>query len=293
MLGSLLYSKLDAKNGYWLIKLDEESSKLCTFQSPARKYRFLRLPFGLSVSQDIFQSWMDMILAKVGDGVIGIADDVVVYGRDLEEHDRNLHKLMKVAEEEGLVFRAEKCCVRQHTISFFGLIWSKDGMQPDPRKCDEIHRRPAPTNVQEPQSFLGIVQYLSPFVPLMAEKTKVLRQLLKKEAPYEWSIDHQRSFEELKQAIHSDTKLRYFDTASPVTLEVDASQYGLGAALTQNGKPVAFASKSLTPAETRYANIEREMLSVVFALERFHCFVYGKAVTVISDHKPLESIHLK
>ena len=122
MSGSVLYSKLDTKNGYWSIKLDEESSKLCTFQSPAGKYRFLRLPFGLSVSQDIFQSRMDMILAKVGDDVIGIAEDVVVYGRDIEEHDRNLHKLMKVAEEGGLVFRAENCCVRQHTISFFGLI---------------------------------------------------------------------------------------------------------------------------------------------------------------------------
>ena len=291
--GSVLYSKLDAKNGYWSIKLDEESSKLCTFQSPAGKYRFLRLPFGLSVSQDIFQCRMDKILGKVGEGVIGIADDVVVYGKDLEEHDRNLHKLLKVAEQEGLVFRAEKCCVRQESINFYGLIWSKDGMQPDPRKCDEINRRPPPTNVQELQSFLGLVQYLSPFVPLLAEKTKILRQLLKKEVPYEWSIDHQRSFEELKQAIHSDTKLRYFDTSSPVTLEVDASQHGLGAALIQNGKPIAFASKSLTPAETRYANIEREMLSVVFALEHFHCFIYGKAVTVLSDHKPLESIHLK
>ena len=81
-----------------------------------------------------------MILAKVGDGVIGVADDVVIYGRNLEEHDRNLHELMKVANEEGLVFQAEKCCVRHHTISFFGLIWSKDGMQSGPRKCDEIHR---------------------------------------------------------------------------------------------------------------------------------------------------------
>ena len=291
--GSVIFSKLDAKNGYWSIKLDEESSKLCTFQSPAGKYRFLRLAFGLSVSQDIFQSRMDKILGKVGDGVLGIADDIVVYGNDIQEHDRNLHKLLKVATEEGLVFRAEKCCVRQESITFYGLIWSKDGMQPDPKKCDEINRRPPPTNVQELQSFLGLVQYLSPFVPLMADKTKVLRQLLKKEVPYEWSVDHDRAFEELKQAIHSDTRLRYFDTTRPVTLEVDASQHGLGAALIQDRKPVAFASKSLTPAETRYANIEREMLSIVFALEHFHCFVFGKHVTVISDHKPLESIHLK
>ena len=150
-----------------------------------------------------------------------------------------------------------------------------------------------PTDVQELQNCLGLVQYLSLFVPLIAEKTKVLCQLLKKEVPYEWSIDHQRLFEELKQALHSDTKLCYFNIANPVILEVGDSQHGLGAALTKNGKPVAFASKSLTPAEMSYDNIEREMLSVMFALELFHCFVYGKAVTVNNDNKPLESIHLK
>ena len=291
--GSTIYSKLDAKNGYWSVVLDEESSKLCTFHSPAGKYRFLRLPFGLSVSQDIFQSRMDKILAKVGEGVIGIADDVVVYGKSLEEHDKALHRLLNVAQQEGLVFRLEKCHIRQSCINFFGLMWSKDGKQPEQKKCDDIHNRPPPENVQELQSFLGLVQYMSPFIPKLSDKTKILRQLLKKGIPFEWSIDHQNAFEELKQHVSVDTKLRYFDTQSPVTLEVDASLQGLGAALIQNGKPVAFASKTLSPCETRYANIERELLSVVFALEYFHCFIFGKPVTVISDHKPLENIHLK
>jgi transposase InsO family protein len=291
--GAKSFSKMDAKHGYWGIQLDEESSKLCTFHSPAGKYRFVRLPFGLSVSQDVFQARMDKILNKVGEGVIGIADDVIVYGKTTEEHDANLHKLMTVARQEGLVFRQEKCHINQDKIEFFGIIWSKDGMQPDPKKCDDITNRPAPTNVKGLQSFIGLVQYMSPFIPNLAEKTKVLRQLLKKDTPYEWTAEYEKAFQEVKDSIHTDMKLRYFDPNEPIQLEVDASLQGLGAALMQHGKPVAFASKSLTPAETRYANIEREMLSVVFGLEHFHCYVYGQQVTVISDHKPLESIALK
>ncbi len=293
MSNANVFSKLDAKHGYWGIHLDEESSKLCTFQSPAGKYRFIRLPFGLSVSQDVFQARMDMILGKVGYGAIGIADDIIVHGRNIEEHDANLHKLMQVARQEGLVFRSEKCFVRQEKVEFFGLIWSKEGMQPDPKKCDDIHKRPAPTNLKELQSFLGLVQYLSPFIPNLADKTKLLRQLLKKDTLFEWSAEHEKAFKEIKDAIDTDTRLRYFDPNQPCEIEVDASMQGLGAALIQNGMPIAFASKSLTPAETRYANIEREMLSVVFALEHFHCFVYGQPVLVNSDHKPLESIALK
>ena len=109
LAGAKVFSKLDARHGYWGIHLDEESSKLCTFQSPAGKYRFMRLPFGLSVSQDVFQARMDDILAKVGYGAVGIADDVIIHWRNVEEHDTNLVKLMQVAKQEGLVFWWEKC----------------------------------------------------------------------------------------------------------------------------------------------------------------------------------------
>lgn len=290
LTGSTVYSKLDAKHGYWGIHLAERSSKLCTFQSPAGKYRFLRLPFGLCVSQDIFQSRMDKIMQKVGEGLVGIADDIIVHGRDVEDHDRALHRLMQVAREEGLVFRAEKCHIRKKSVSFFGLTWSCKGMHPDEKKCDNIASKPAPTNSAELQSFIGLLQYMSPFIPHLASKTQLLRQLLKKETPWEWTAEHEKAFSEVKQSIRKDMLLRFFDTSVPAVIEVDASLQGLGAALVQNGQPVAFASKSLTSAETRYANIERELLAVVYGLERFHCFIYGKPVIVHSDHKPLEAI---
>ena len=297
MCEARIFSKLDAKHGYWGIRLDDESADLCTFQSPVGKYKFVRLPFGLCVSQDIFQKHMDDILSRVHSdtksGVIGIADDFVVYGRTERDHDNALNRLMQSAKLNGLVFRSEKCKIRQKQVSFFGLLWSTDGMRPDPKKCDSIHERPAPGNVSELQSFLGLVQYLAPFVPNLSEKTKLLRQLCKKSSHYEWTAEHNKAFNDLKQAIHKDLELQYYNSREPTVLEVDASSNGLGAALIQNNRPIAFASKSLTDTESRYANIERELLAVVYALEKFHTYVYGKHVTVYSDHKPLESIVVK
>ena len=236
---------------------------------------------------------MDRILAKTGHGVIGIADDVIVYGETTQEHDATLHRLMKVAREEGLIFRLDKCDIRKDSVSFFGLIWTNKGMKPDPKKCDDITGKPEPTSQAELISFLGLAQYLSPFIPQLSAKTQVMRQLLKKDTPWEWTAECRQAFNDVKLAISKDLLLGYFDPREPVEIEVDASMKGLGAALLQKGRPVAFASKSLTPTETNYANIEREMLSVVFGLEHFHCFIYGKPVVVHSDHKPLQYISVK
>ena len=293
LVGATVFSKLDAKHGYWSIELDEESSKLCTFNSPVGKYRFCRLPFGLCVSQDIFQKYMDDILRKAGKGMIGIADDVVVFGKTVKEHNDALHRLMKAAREFGLVFRYEKCSILVDCIKFYGFVWSKDGMKPDLNKCDDICNRPAPKNRAELQSFLGLIQYLSSFIPHLSEKTYILRQLLKHNVDWEWNAEHQQAFEILKKTVHGEMTLTYFDPNQPVEIEVDASLIGLGAALVQCGKPIAFASKALTPTESRYANIERELLAVVFGLEKFHTYVFGKPLIVFSDHKPLENINKK
>ena len=110
---------------------------------------------------------------------------------------------------------------------------------------------------------------------------------------WDWNAEYQQAFSDLKEAIHQDMQLRYFDVTQPVKVEVDSSMLGLGAALIQEGKPIAFASKALTAAESRYANIERELLAVVFGLEKFHTYIYGRPLVVLSDHKPLENINLK
>ena len=290
--GAKLFSKLDAKHGYWSVKLDEASSKLTTFNSPRGRYKFKRLPFGLNISQDIFQKHMDDILEKCP-GTIGITDDIVVFGKDDEEHDQNLRKLMQVARASGLVFNAEKCKIKKTEVKFFGMIFDQNGIRPDPAKTSAIRNLTAPKNVTELQQFLGMIQYLAPFIPNLSDTTEPLRALMKKGAVFEWSPSHDQAFERAKNSVCDTTSLAYFDTRKKTVIQVDSSLRGIGAVLMQDGKPVAFASKALTEAEQRYANIERELLAVVFGCERFHTYVFGSHFTVETDHKPLENIAQK
>ena len=131
------------------------------------------------------------------------------------------------------------------------------------------------------------------FVPNLSQNTAILRELLKKDAEFQWTEMHQKAFELVKASICKETTFAYFDRDKESTIQVDASGRGLGAVLLQDEKPIAYASKSLTDAEKRYANIERELLAVVFGAERFHTYVYGKHFKMESDHKPLEMIQLK
>ena len=286
------FTKLDACHGYWSIVLDAESSLLTTFNSPFGRYHFLRLPFSLVCSQDIFQKKMDQFL-KECPGCIGIADDITVHGHTEAEHDAHLCNLMQVAHKYGVVFNPQKTHVKTPVINFFGCLYDANGIHLDPEKVYAVHALPASTNVTELQEFLGMVTYLSPFICGLSTLTAPLQELLKKDANFTWNASYESAFEQIKEAVVSDTTLRYFDPALPVTIQVDASWVGLGAALLQNGNPIAFVSKTLTKTECQYTNIEREMLAVVFGAEQFCTYIYGQSFTIESDHKPLESISRK
>ena len=290
--GAKVFSIVDAKCGYWNVVLDEESSYLTTFNSPYGRYRFKRMPFGLKMSQDIFQTRIDQTFEGCN-GVIGIADDIVVYGENEAAHDSNMHGMIKRCKETGLKLNPEKCFIKQDKIKFYGIICSKDGIQPDPNKVSALKQMGPPTNKQEVQTFLGMANYMAPFIPSLSTLTAPLRELITDKTPFIWNATYQDALDKIKESISKEVTLTYFDPKKPTVLQVDASLQGLGAALLQDRKPVAFASKALTDTEKRYANIEREMLAVVYGCERFHTYLFGHNFTVHSDHKPLESIHLK
>ena len=149
------------------------------------------------------------------------------------------------------------------------------------------------TSRKELASFLGLATYMGPFIPNLNSLAASLRALTRKNAIFEWSPAAKESFNRIKHAVSDSTTLSYFEARKPVVLQVDASMKALGTALIQDGKPVAFVSKALSPSESRYANIEHELLAVVYGCERFHNYLFGRPFTVESDHKPLASIHLK
>ena len=183
--------------------------------------------------------------------------------------------------------------MKAQAINFFGCLYDANGVHPDPGKVNAVHALPAPTNITELQEFLDLVTYQSPFIPGLSTLTAPLQELLKKDTDFSWNCTYDIAFEQVKEAVVSDTTLWYFDPSLPMTIQVDASQVGLGAAHLQNGKPIAFARKAFTKTECQYANIEREMLAAVFGADRFHTYVYGQSFTIKSDHNPLESISRK
>ena len=294
LAGAVVFTKADALKAFLQVHLTEESSKLLVINTHKGRYRFKRMPFGAKMSQDVFQMKMDLIMERCP-GVISIHDDIVVYGVSEEDHDANLVNLLNVAQIEGLVLNSKKLELKRPRVSFFGAEYSADGMHPCPKKIQGITEMTPPTDKQQLASFIGMVTYMGNFVPHLSHHTEPLRAMLKQEAVFAWDEMTNASFQKIKDLIaKSATKpLRYYDRRKPVTVQADASQRGLGACLLQDGQPIAYASKSLTDTETRYANIERELLAIVFACQRFNTYVLGRPFTVESDHKPLEMIHQK
>ena len=175
-----------------------------------------------------------------------------------------------------------------------GHIMTAEGLKPDPTKVEAIKKMPIPTCKQDVRRLLGMINYLQKFAPNLSEVTAPMRGMLKEDHLFQWDKDVQgESFAQVKDLLSQAPVLRYFDPKLQLQLQSDASQHGLGACLMQAGQPIAYASRALTETETQYAQIEKEMLSIVFGLERFEQYAYGRKVTVETDHKPLESIFRK
>ena len=219
--------------------------------------------------------------------------NITVHGHTKAKHDAHLRDLMHITSKYDLVFNPQKTHVKAQALNFFGCLYDANGVHPDTGKVDAVHALRASTNVNELQEFLGIVTYLSPFIPGLSTLTTPLQELLKKDTDFIWNCTYNAAFEWVKEAVISGTTLRYFNSSLPVTIQVDALQVGHGAALLQNGKPVAFPSKALTETLCQYANIEREMLAAFFGVERFQTYIYGWSFMIESNIKLLESIFQK
>ena len=286
---------MDAKAGYWSIHLDGTSQEIITFRTPFGRYCYKRLPFGLCMPQDLFQQAMDRILARTP-GCVAIADDVVVYGRDDAEHDMDMMRLMQVAKEEGIVFNSKKCAIKTSEMVFFGSLYGKDGIRPDPSKIEDISKMPTPQDKEDLQRFIGLVNYLTAYIPHFADNVSPLRELPKKGVPFAWHEDHQRTYDNLKRCIGSESCMSY-GTTHRRKRYLRLTPY-------RNGWVHAFYRKiNISRLHRRhshrhsqhnyYSNIERETLAIVNGVTKFHTYILGKPFVIITDHKPLLMIHSK
>ena len=290
--GCTTFTVMDAKQGFWHVTLDHESSLLTTFNTPWGKYRFTRLPFGLKISSDVFQERLDAVLNQLP-GVTNIVDDCLVKAANERDHDVKLLTLLHAARLNGLKFNSKKIQFRKECVSFYGQTITSAGMKISEESIEAIKKMKSPSDKQTLQSFLGLVNYMKRYSKELTKISHPLRELTKQNTLFRWDSEHEATFLAIKEELTKTPTLAFYDRHKKHVIQTDASLKGLGAVLLQDGQPVKYASRSLLPVEERYSNIERELLGVVFGLERLHNMVFGEQVVVQTDHQPLVSIFNK
>ena len=207
------------------------------------------------------------------------------------DHLKNLEALQRRLEENNIKLNKDKTLFSQQEVLFFGHILSSKGIRADPEKIKAIRELPPPKNREDLQRILGMIKYMSKFIPNLSTENSVLRNLNRDDVEFEWTNKEQMILNNLKEIIAESKVSKFLELGKPITLETDASRKGLGAVLYQDNKPVYYASPTLRPAEENYAVIELEMKAIAFGCGRFDTFLVGNPnVIVYTDHKALEGI---
>lgn len=293
-LGGMTYfTTLDLASGYHQIKIKEEDKEKTAFSVPQGHFEYNRMCFGLKGAPACFTRLMNEVLrGLIGKACYVYLDDIVCYGKDLEHQIQNLRLVFERLREHTLLLQPEKCCFLKRSTTFLGHIITNEGVKPDPSKIDAVKKFPIPTNVQELRSFLGLAGYYRRFLKDFAKTVKPLNNLLKDGIPYNWDLEHDNAFKTIKNMLISEPILQYPNFEKEFILFTDASQYALGAVLSQGelgkDKPVAYASRTLNKAETNYDTTQKELLAIVWAIKQFRPYLWGRHFKVVTDHRPLK-----
>ena len=272
------------------------SQEKTAFTTHCGLYEFKKMPFGLVNAPATFQRLMEAVLSGLARGVCHVyLDDVLVFGRTIEEHNQRLKLVLERIRAAGLRLKPKKCRIAQLTVEYLGHVVSAAGVETDPKKVEAVVKYPTPTNLKSLRSFLGLTSYYRRFVPGFSKIACPLHALTKKDVSFVWSPECQSAFEQLKSLLQTSPILCFPDFSKPFLLETDPSGMGLGAVLAQeqpDGKvhPVAYASRSLQKHERNYGITELEGLGVVWAVKHFRAYLYGHKCTVYTDHEALKSL---
>ena len=280
---------MDLAHAYMQVPLEDTSKALTTINTHKGLYQYNRLPFGISSVPAIFQQTMETILQDIPQ-----VFDILVTGGTEREHLQNLDVVLKRLKKKGVRLK-QKCYFMLQEVEYLGHVLSSSGIQPSPKNVRAIQSVPAPENITQLKSFLGMVTYYLKFLPNLSTTLSPLYSLLQKNSKWKWTKEHKSAFAKVKEQLASPVVLTSFDPDKELILQCDASPYGLGAVLAHkdpNGTehPIAFCSRTLAPAEKNYSQLDKEALALVFGTKKFHSYLYGRTFTLISDHKPLQLI---
>lgn len=282
-------SSLDIKSAYWQVPVSSESKPLTAFTVPGRGlFQFCRMPFGLHNAPATWQRLIDRVLSHMEQYVFVYLDDIVVVTQTFEKHLEVLKEVFSRLTEAGLTVRRDKCHFCRSELKFLGYIVDRSGLRCDPEKVAAILNIAPPRSVKEVRRFLGMTSWYRRFIPNFASLVSPISSLLRKGAPFVWSEDCNSSFETIKEKLVSSPVMSCPDFEKPFVIQTDASDYGLGAVLSQDfsdgERVISFISRSLTSSERKFSTTEKECLAVLWAIEKFRPYIEATRFTVVTDH---------
>ena len=280
-------TSIDLNMGYYHVRLTPESSKLCTIVTEFGKYEYLRIPMGVCNSPDIFQERMSDLMAGL-EYVRAYIDDILITTKgDWNDHLEKLDKVLQRLGEAGLQVNAEKSFFGKAETEYLGFWITREGVRPVAKKVEALKQLAPPTNIKQLRRFMGLVNYYRDMWVRRSHVLAPLSRLMSKNVKWTWTEVEQQAFEDIKKIMSQEVFLAYPNFNKPFDIYTDASHLQLGSVISQDGKPIAFYSRKLTDAQTRYTTTERELLAIVETLKEYHNILLGHEINVYTDHKNL------
>ena len=291
LAGSIYFSHLDLYSGYYQVLLNPGDRKYTAFSTNSGHYQMKRLPMGLKISPSAFSRAMSIAMSGLTfEKCFIYLDDLIVFGRNLETHNKNLVDVFERLRKVNLKLNPIKCQFLKKELLYLGHVISSKGILPDPEKVTVVQNYPIPKNSDDVRRFVAFCNYYRKFIPSFANITIPLNRLSRKNIPFVWDSECQNSFDSLKSAMISPPILSYpdFSSDNEFILQTDASGIAIGAVLSNKDmRPIAYASRPLNKAELNYPTIQKELLAIVWGVKYFRPYLYGRRFTIRTDHKPL------
>ncbi|CAC5392405.1 unnamed protein product [Mytilus coruscus] len=291
------YTKLDLNQAYQQIELDEDSIRYVTINTHKGLFRYNRLPYGVAYSPGIFHRTLENVVQGISNVLVRV-DDILITGKTREEHLNTLSEVLSRFKRIKIRLKKQKCVFMAEEVVYLGFKINKHGIYLVESKIEAIDKAPSPTNVTELKAYLGMLNYYNKFLANLSHLLKPLHVLLQKDTKWSWEKEQEKAFIESKQLLKSASVLVHFDPKKKLILACDASPYGVGAVLSHkmddgSDKPIAYTSRTLTSAEKYYSVLEKESLAIIFGIKKFHQYLYGHPITIITDHKPIIGLFLE
>ena len=290
------FTKLDIKDAYHNIRVRHGDEWKTAFRTRYGLFEYTVMPFGLTNAPATFQRWINGILSQELDVCcIAYLDDVLIYSDTLEQHQKDVLRIMKRLKEAGIKLKPTKCEFHKEETEYLGIIIGPERTKVDPVKTEAIKEWTIPRNKRDIQSFIGFCNFYQQFIKEFSRIAKPLYKLTENKVPWDWKKEQQEAFDKLKECLTTAPILRHYDLDKSIFIETDASKYVCARILSQQDEKgtlllVAYRSKTMTPAECNYDVRDKEFLAIVQAIKEWKRYMAGKLpteVNVLTDHRNL------